>query len=93
MPLINTQTGQEHPQSMDEAIEELIRNAHEFSDGVSHKIKPNEATNVLLLSSPHSGGDLLGQILNDIFPDTFFTVNPLYLASYYQVSHINCFVL
>ena len=55
---------------------------------ISRKIQPNENANVLLLSSERSGGVFLGQLLNDIFPDTFYSFNPLYFASFFQVSQL-----
>ena len=52
------------------------------------KKNPKEITNVLLLSSKRSGGNFLGQLLTESFPDTFYALNPLFLASFYHVSTI-----
>ena len=72
-----------------EPIQDIIRKALGFSESgkkLAKKKLPNEITNVLLLSSGRSGGGFLGQLLNNIFPDTFYALDPLFLAVYYQVS-------
>ena len=72
-----------------EPIQDIIRKAQGFSESrfkLANKKLPNETTNVLLLSSGRSGGGFLGQLLNNIFPDTFYTLDPLFLAVYFQVS-------
>ena len=41
----------------------------------------NQTTNVILLSSVRSGGAFLGQLLNNINPDTFYSIDPLAIAA------------
>ena len=75
------------PKQLLEMLESEMKNALGFPPAaITHKEKPNERANVLLLSSAKSGGVFLGQLLNDIFPDTFYVFNPLFLTSYSQVS-------
>ena len=89
---ISTNTDQENQYDMpstEEPIHDIVRNSlgfYEPGKKLSHKIKHNETTNVLLLSSFRSGGAFLGQLLNGIFPDTFYAFDPLFLASLYKVS-------
>ena len=89
---ISTYTDQENQhdvQSTEEPIHDIVRNSlgfYEPGKKLSHKIKHNETTNVLLLSSFRSGGAFLGQLLNGMFPDTFYAFDPLFLASLYKVS-------
>ena len=45
----------------------------------------NQTTNILLLSSTRSGGGFLGQLLNSIFPNMFYAIDPISLAALYQV--------
>ena len=52
-------------------------------------LNSDETTNILLLSSARAGGTFFGKLLNDIFPDSFYTFNPLFVASFSQVSHIH----
>ena len=59
-----------------------------FPELVKKWYQTNYTSNVLLLSSGRSGGAFLGQLLNDIFPDTFYAFLPTILAALYQVSHI-----
>ena len=75
---------------MDEKIKGLMRDALGFTpEAISQKIRPDETTNILLLSSARAGGTFFGKLLNDIFPDSFYTFNPLFVASFSQVSHIH----
>ena len=75
---------------MDEKIKGLMRDALGFTpEAISQKIRPDETTNILLLSSARAGGTFFGKLLNDIFPDSFYTFNPLFVASFSQVSLIH----
>ena len=44
-----------------------------------------EITNILLLSSERSGGEFLGQLLTKIFPDIFYTLDPLLMVANNEV--------
>ena len=56
---------------------------------IPKKAEESQTTNVLILSFTRSGGAFLGQLLNKIFPDTFYAFDPLFLASLHHVSQIN----
>ena len=44
-----------------------------------------EITNILILSSERSGGEFLGQLLTKIFPDIFYTLDPLLMVANNEV--------
>ena len=52
---------------------------------IPKKAEESQITNVLLLSSTRSGGAFLGQLLNNINPDTFYSIDPLPMAVLNQV--------
>ena len=52
---------------------------------IPKKVEESQTTNVLLLSSIRSGGAFLGQLLNNINPDTFYSIDPLPMAVLNQV--------
>ena len=49
------------------------------------KIEESQTSNVLILSFTRSGGAFLGQMLNNINPDTFYSIDPLPMAVSNQV--------
>ena len=54
---------------------------------IPKKVLLNQTTNILLLSSAKSGGGFLGQLLNSIFPNTFYAFDPIGLAALFKVKH------
>ena len=52
---------------------------------IPKKALVNQTTNILLLSSTRSGGGFLGQLLNSIFPNMFYAIDPISLTALYQV--------
>ena len=52
---------------------------------VPKKAEESQTTNVLILSFTRSGGAFLGQLLNNINPDTFYSIDPLPMAVLNQV--------
>ena len=54
----------------------------------SQRITTQDITNILLLSSERSGGEFLGQLLTKIFPDIFYTLDPLLMVANNEVRPI-----
>ena len=52
---------------------------------IPKKAEESQTTNVLILSFTRSGGAFLGQLLNNINPDTFYSIDPLPMAVLNQV--------
>ena len=52
---------------------------------IPKKAEDSQTTNVLILSFTRSGGAFLGQLLNNINPDTFYSIDPLPMAVLNQV--------
>ena len=52
---------------------------------IPKKIEESQTSNVLILSFTRSGGAFLGQMLNNINPDTFYSIDPLPMAVSNQV--------
>ena len=52
---------------------------------IPKKVEESQTTNVLILSFTRSGGAFLGQLLNNINPDTFYSIDPLPMAVSNQV--------
>ena len=52
---------------------------------IPKKVEESQTTNVLILSFTRSGGAFLGQLLNNINPDTFYSIDPLPMAVLNQV--------
>ena len=57
-----------------------------FPEAMKKWYETNQTSNILLLSSGRSGGAFLGQLLNDMFPDTFYAFLPTIKAALYKVS-------
>ena len=81
-PAAGVQPSQDSPSTLQPTIRNIIT---KYGNKIPKKALVNQTTNILLLSSTRSGGGFLGQLLNSIFPNMFYAIDPISLAALYQV--------